>query len=253
MNIIDAHAHISESEYGNIKLYLQQLKVAGVKQGIVCPGGMMDVRKMTDYIIGRAQPENPKPNNAYIEQSCKKHAKVIKGFACIDPHAQNAMSDLQTRLQTGFCGLKLSPMTHQFSFASKAIATLVECCESFHVPVYTHVVFSPGASTARFVALAKQFPRVNFILGHMGFGPADQEGLEAARTLNNFFLETSTGNYLHIEQAVKSAGPDKVIFGSEFPLSHPKAELEKIMLLKITDVEREKILGGNISNLLGLE
>ncbi|MBZ4654822.1 MAG: putative TIM-barrel fold metal-dependent hydrolase [Peptococcaceae bacterium] len=250
--IVDAHAHISDSNYGNVDIYLKQLKEAGIESGIVVPGGMVDVRKMTDYIVGRAKPENVIPNNTYVAEACKTHPSSLTGFACIEPHEAKAVNKLEQYFKNGFRGLKLSPLTHQFSFASQAMAELAACCGSYGFPVYTHVVYSPGASTARFVALARQFPRTNFILGHMGFGPADQEGLEAAKELDNFFLETSTGNFLHIKEAVAKAGPSKIIFGSEFPLSHPAAELKKILLLNLSDGDLEKILGGNILALLGL-
>jgi len=250
--IIDAHAHISETDYGNVELYLEQIKEAGIDQGIIVPGGMMDVRIMTDYIIGRRNPENVVPNNEYVQKSVKANPGVLTGYFCVDPHEANALNKLEQAFRTGYKGLKLSPMTHQFSFSSKAMAELAQLCGNYGFPVYTHVVYSPGASTAKFAALAKQFPKTNFILGHMGFGPADQDGLEAAKELDNFFLETSTGNFLHIKEAVKKAGAGKIIFGSEFPLSHPAAEIKKIHLLNLSDGDKEKILGGNISLLLGL-
>ncbi len=248
--IIDAHAHISNTDYGNADLYLEQLKLCGIQQGIVVPGGMIDVRKMTDYINGNTKPENPIPDNNYVAESCRNHNAVINGMACINPHDANAAELLAQRFKQGFRGLKLSPMSHQFSFASKSVAALALCCGEYGFPLYSHVVFSPGASTARFIALARQFPGTNFILGHMGFGPADREGLEAAIELDNFYLESSTGSYLHIKGAVEKAGAGKIIFGSEFPLSHPAVELKKIMLLNLLAGDNDKILGGNISKLL---
>ena len=86
----------------------------------------------------------------------------------------------------------------------------------------------------------------------MGFGPADQDALQAAVELDNFFLETSTGSFLHIQQAVEKAGASKLIFGSEFPLSHPRVELAKILLLELSEGGLERILGENIQELVGL-
>ncbi|MGI6605418.1 MAG: amidohydrolase [Firmicutes bacterium] len=252
MRIIDGHAHVSETDYGSLDIYLSQIAQCGIQAGVIVPGGMMDVRRMTDYITGRAQPENPVPNNTYVARCMDTHKDMLWGLVCVDPHSSEAVQVLEQSLQHGFRGLKLNPMTHQFSFASKAIADLASLCGDHGVPVYTHVVYSPGASTSKFVSLAKNFPKTNFILGHMGFGPADQEGLEAAARLDNFFLETSTGSFLHIKEAVHRAGATKVLFGSEFPLSHPKVELEKILLLDIPASEKEQILGGNIMELLGL-
>lgn len=250
--IVDAHGHLSSTTYGNVDLYLGQLRAAGIQRGVVVPGGMVDVRRMTDYIAGRAKPENPVPDNVYVAEACQAHQPILSGFACVDPHEEDAAASLEASFKLGFRGLKLSPLTHQFSFASKSVASMAALCGDYGFPVYSHVSFNPGASTARFISLARQFPRTNFVLGHMGFGPADQEGLAAAAELDNFFLETSSGSFLHIQQAAAKAGPGKVIFGSEFPLSHPKVELTKILLLDLKDGEREQILGGNILQLLGL-
>lgn len=251
--IIDAHAHISASDYGHVDLYLEQLKEAGIQRGVVVPGGTVDVRRMSDYISGRARPENTVPNNDYVASACTAHQTTLSGYAMINPHEENAVDVLEKCFISGFRGLKLSPMTHQFSFASKAVADLAACCGDYSFPVYSHVVYNPGAATARYVTLARQFPRTNFILGHMGFGPADQEGLAAAFELDNFFLETSNGSFLHIKQAVTKAGAGKVIFGSEFPLSHPKVELIKVLLLNLPAAEQDKVLSGNIRALLGLD
>lgn len=248
--IIDAHAHVSHTDYGNVEIYLEQLKSCGIQRALVVPGGMMDVRQMTDYITGTAKPENPVPDNNYVAACVSSNPTILTGMFCINPHQPDGAAALAERFKQGFRGLKLSPMTHQFSFASKAVAALAACCGEYGFPFYTHVVFSPGASTSRLISLARQFPATNFILGHMGFGPADREGLEAAVELDNFYLETSTGSFLHIQAAVQKAGADKIIYGSEFPLSHPAVELKKIMLLNLSNQENEKILAGNIRRLL---
>jgi predicted TIM-barrel fold metal-dependent hydrolase len=250
--IIDAHAHLSDTTYGNIDIYLSQLQEAGIDQGVIVPGGMMDVRKMTDYITGRSKPESLIPNNQYVAKVCKNAKDRLWGLMCVNPHEPEALAALNNGFKQGFRGLKLSPMTHEFSFASKAVAALASYCGEWGFPLYSHVLYSPGASTAKFVALARQFPKTNFILGHMGFGPADQEGLAAAAEMDNFFLETSTGNFLHIREAVRKAGTGKIIFGSEFPLSHPAAELTKIKLLNLPESKEEQILFHNIKSLLSL-
>jgi predicted TIM-barrel fold metal-dependent hydrolase len=247
--IIDGHAHISSTDYGNLETYLEQLRWSGIDKGVMVPGGMLDVRKMTDYISGRDQPANPIPNNSLL-QECMQRNPDLYALACIDPHQPGAAQSLEESFKQGFRGLKLSPLSHQFSFASKAVAELAACCGEYGFPVYTHVVYNPGASTARLISLARQFPKTNVIIGHMGFGPADREALEAAVELDNFFLETSTGSYLHIKEAVNKAGRGKVIFGSEYPLSHPAVELQKILLLKLPDADLDRILSENIRALL---
>lgn len=250
--IIDAHTHLSDTEYGNTETYLKLMKETGINEAVAVPGAMLDVRKMTEYITGRAKPDNPVPDNLYVEKASKTN-QSIHGFICLNPHDKNVLSQLDKGKKQGFKGLKLSPLSHQFSFASKGVTGLADLCGEYGFPVYSHVVYSPGASTTKFIQLAKQFPKTNFIIGHMGFGPADQEALEAAGNMPNFYLETSTGNFLHIQETVKKIGSSKVIFGSEYPLSHPGIELEKILKLNISDREREEILSQNIKFLLQMK
>ncbi|NLJ25458.1 MAG: amidohydrolase family protein [Firmicutes bacterium] len=250
--IIDGHAHISKSEVGSVDEYLEVLQEVGIEVGVAVPGGTLDVRRMTDYIIGRAQPSTEPPDNAYVKKATERAKGSLIGFCCLNPHASGVGQSLVEAFDAGFRGLKLSPMSHQFSFASKAVAELSRICGDYGLPVYSHVLYNPGASTERYVSLARQFPKTNFILGHMGFGPADQDALQAAVELDNFFLETSTGSYLHIQQAVEKAGASKLIFGSEFPLSHPRVELAKILLLELSEGGLERILGENIQELVGL-
>ena len=247
----DAHAHISNTVYGNADLYQRQMLDAGIGQGVVVPGGMVDVRRFSDYLTERASPASSVPDNRYVAEACKKHPLFI-GFVRVNPHEATALEVVEASFREGFRGLKLAPLVHRFSFASQAVAALAACCGDYGFPLYSHVVYSPGASTARFVALVREFPRTNFILGHMGFGPADQEALAAAGQLDNLFLETSTANYLHIKEAAARLGPHKLLFGSEFPLSHPAVEIDKILLLDLTAGEKEKILGENIRALLSL-
>ena len=247
--IVDGHSHIFQSDIGSAEQYLAVLREAGIDMGVVVLGVTVDVSRMTDYIIGRAKPSTDPPDNRYIKSAAEEADGRLIGFCCFNPYAEGAAQMLEDALRSGFRGLKLSPMSHQFSFASKAVAELAGICGDYGLPLYSHVLYNPGASTERFVSLARQFPQTNFILGHMGFGPADQDALQAASELDNFFLETSTGSYLTIKQAVEKAGAGKVIFGGEFPLSHPQAELAKITALDVSDDALERILGRNILEL----
>ncbi|EYF01226.1 amidohydrolase family protein [Chondromyces apiculatus] len=249
--IIDAHAHVSPTTYGSAELYLQQLAQGGIERGVISPGGMLDVRHMGDYIRGERKPE-PVPKNEYIDEGLRL-SQGLYGFACVDPCAPGAGETLERFFQKGFRGLMISPLVHRFGFGDEVLAPLIEICAAHEAPICSHVAFRPGANTDDYVKLARRYPRTPFMLEHMGAGPADTEASAAAATLDNLFVETSLGSYLHIQETVKRAGASKVIFGSEFPLSHPAVELQKLLLLPITGSERDKILGGNIRDLLRIE
>ncbi len=54
----------------------------------------------------------------------------------------------------------------------------------------------------------------------------------------------------YIVEAVKRAGPRKLLFGSDGPWLHPGVKIAKIRLLGLSAENEALILGGNISRLL---
>jgi len=228
--IIDGHTHVSASDYGNVDELLRQLDQAGIDKAVCVPGGMIDVRQFSRIFSGRLQPDQNIPNHLVYE-AIAKHPDRLYGFVCINPKDAKAMSMLREGFERGCRGVKLAPLVHRFAFTEPVLEEVAAECGRRGFPVYTHVVPQPGGTTADFAALARRHPGTAFILGHMGFGPGDVDAIEFAAQLPNFYLETSLGNYLIMRDAHAQAGAAKIIFGSEFPLSHPKVELEKIKLL----------------------
>lgn len=248
--IIDAHAHLSDTDYGDIATLLEQMDYSGIDRAVLIPGGMIDVRNMTAFITGEFRVQPTAVPNELLAKAIADYPDRFYGFVCVNPHeGERALATLREYADRGFTGLKLAPMVHQFSLTSPVVKELVAEAGRLGLPVYTHTVFSPAASTAKVGLLAEEFPDTVFIIGHMGFGPADARAVELAATHDNIYIETSGGSYLIVKQAIEEAGAGKVIFGSEFPMCHPKAELEKILALNCED--KEAVLATNILKLMG--
>lgn len=243
--IIDGHTHVSDSDYGNVDILLAQLDQASIDRAVCVPGGMIDVRQFSRIFSGKYQPD-PKIPNYLVFDAIRRHPDRLDGFVCVNPHdGPGAAAMARDGFDHGCRGVKLAPLVHRFRFDMPALDEVAGLCGERGFPVYTHVVPNPGSTTADFAALARKFPGTSFILGHMGFGPADIDAVEFAAELPNLYLESSLGNYLILRDALTRLGPTKLIFGSEFPLSHPKVELEKIRLLD--PAAHDAILRGNIS------
>lgn len=230
--IIDAHAHVTYADYGCADLLISEMDAHGIDKAVLFPGGMIDVRKMTTYITGADPVSQDNIPNELVESLFTKYSDKFYGFYCVNPnHGEETVEKFRLAIKRGFSGLKLAPIVHRFALNSRTVHELATACGELDVPLYSHVVFSPGASTEKFGLLAKQFPNTKFILGHMGFGPSDVDAVELAYTCDNIFLESSGGSYLIIKSALERVGPSKLIYGSEFPMQHPQVELEKIRLL----------------------
>ncbi|MFQ5896819.1 MAG: amidohydrolase family protein [Candidatus Methylomirabilia bacterium] len=249
--IIDGHAHVTEADYGSPDRLSAQMAEAGITQAVLVPGGMIDVRRMTRYLTGQEPvPEGAIPNGV-VERLVAQNPGRFFGFYCVNPHdGDRAVEAFRDAIGRGFRGLKLAPLVHRFALTSETVRDLAEACGALGVPFYTHVTYSPGAATDKIGFLAREFPATTFILGHMGFGPADIDAVELALRYDNLYLETSGGSFLVLKLAFERLGAGKLVFGSEFPLYHPRAELEKIRLL--ADGEAfERIIGTNLLTLLG--
>lgn len=238
--IIDAHAHVTRADYGSADRLLGEMDTHGIDKAVLFPGGMIDVRKMTKYMTGSEPVNQDYIPNDLVEELMAAQPDRFQGFYCINPNrAVNPAEELGQAVARGFSGLKLAPIVHRFSLTSQAVRDLAQACGELDVPLYSHVVFSPGASTEKFGLLAKEFPNTKFILGHMGFGPADVEAVDLAFEHANVYLESSGGSYMIIKIALDRVGPGKLIYGSEFPMQHPQVELEKIRVLaKGSDFEQ---------------
>ncbi|AUX48041.1 amidohydrolase [Sorangium cellulosum] len=241
--IIDCHAHVSKSDYGNADLLVSMLDEADVRGALVFPGGTMDVRKMTLYVTGELDAEQRIPNEA-VWDALAAHPARFRGFVGVSPLDEDeAFAALEKAKGLPVVGVKLNPLAHKFSFSGDVMDAIAEHCAANALTIYSHSLFDPGASTKRYGAFARRHPNTKFILGHLGFGPADVHAMDLARDLPNLFLESSLANFLALSEAVRRAGAHKLIYGSEFPLSTPKIELLKIR--ELPAAFREAIVDGN--------
>jgi predicted TIM-barrel fold metal-dependent hydrolase len=128
---------------------------------------------------------------------------------------------------------------------------ICETARAFRLPVLVDVVSRPW-----FIDLfAPEYPDVNFIIAHLGSFTDDwrahqQVAYQLARYSNVYADTSGVRQFDYLVQAVKRAGPGKLLFGSDGPWLHPGLELHKIRLLGLPPEEEALVLGGNALRLL---
>ncbi len=104
--------------------------------------------------------------------------------------------------------------------------------------------------------LAQKFPEATIAFAHFG---DDHEYEDIFRRIDtvaknpNFYLDTS--GYGHdrvgvLEYAVKTIGPDRILFGSDFSINDPGTVIARISNSFLTMEQKQKILSGNLLELL---
>jgi hypothetical protein len=103
--------------------------------------------------------------------------------------------------------------------------------------------------------IAPEYRDVNFIVPHLGSFIGDwkahQQVVDQIVRHPNVYADTSSvRHYDYIVQAIRRAGPRKVLFGSDGPWLHPGVELHKIKLLGLPPEKEALVLGGNVLRLI---
>ena len=103
--------------------------------------------------------------------------------------------------------------------------------------------------------VARAYPDVAWIIPHLSsFGDdwkAQVAFVDQLARLPNVFTDTSGVRYFDLlVDAVRRAGPGKVLFGSDGPFLHPGVELAKVYALGLDPPARSLVLGGNLLRLV---
>jgi predicted TIM-barrel fold metal-dependent hydrolase len=154
-------------------------------------------------------------------------------------------------------GIKLHPSVDRIKVTDPRVEPLLGFAADESLPVMVHCGRWQEMSSYRLVLeAAKRHTGVQFILSHMG---GDTPELEMATidaieegNIRNVYLGTEgVREYWAVQRAVDVIGAEHVIFGSDFPLGHPRMYLGLIDALKISPAQRALLLGGNIMRLIG--
>ena len=102
--------------------------------------------------------------------------------------------------------------------------------------------------------ICSQFPAVTFVLPHPGDSPAEvQARCELAAKHSNLYLDLCGHGVQRmgvLDLAVRCAGPDRVLFGSDYTINDPAAIIATIRASYLHDATKDLILGGNTLRLL---
>jgi uncharacterized protein len=238
--IIDFHCHAGKGNGmtapwdtdASLDSYLRRARAASIDRTVVFPLFHDDYAKA----------------NAELAILIGRHPGRLIGFAFV--HALRDKGRILPMIQRavrlwGFRGIKVH--------GHEAMPTreVCETARAFRLPLLVDV----AGKTSVIEMLAPEYRDLNFIIPHLGSFADDwrahQQVVDQLVHHPNVYADTSgVRRFDYIVQAVKRAGPHKIIFGSDGPWLHPGVEIEKIRLLGLPPYEAALILGGNAFRLL---
>jgi len=186
----------------------------------------------------------------------RPRAKRYWFFPWINPDVRDDLTYLKSH-RGDIDGLKFHPSCDRIRITDQRAKPFLELARDENLPVVVHCGrWQEMASYTFALEAASQNPGVNVILSHMGGDTAELEmatidAIRAARLSNAYLGIEGVREYWAVERAIAELGAEKVIFGSDYPLGHPKMYLGLVDALRISAVDRALVLGGNILRLLG--
>jgi predicted TIM-barrel fold metal-dependent hydrolase len=102
---------------------------------------------------------------------------------------------------------------------------------------------------------------LTIVMGHMAFGDFEACAELAAAHTNVFFdccyvingtQKTPTVSDDEAAAAIRGAGADRVMFGSDYPWMDPLLDSQRIQRLPLSDDEQRAVLHDNAARILGL-
>lgn len=207
-----------------------------------------------------------KRNNDEVWAFHERYPDRIIPFAVLSPkREEKTWSEAVRTVGHGFAGIGELAMYHGgWSLADfEALHPNLELAAARGVPVLIHVNEPvghgyPGKSPVDFRGLLKiieAHPAVDFILAHWGGGVFFYALMpEVRKILNRTYLDTAASPYLYSPEifdiACRVMGPEKIFFGSDFPLLSLDRYVNELDKAGIQGPVRDGILGGNFLKLL---
>lgn len=214
--------------------------------------------------------------NDVVYEYVKKHKNKIIGFLSVDPNDPNCIGEMRRCVnELNFKGLKTGPIYQSYHPHSYKATIVFKEADRLGIPIMFHQATIPGTQNLLEAAqplllekVAHQFPDLKMVYAHMGH-PWWREVIMIIRRNQNVYADISA-NFYHpwdfynsLELAREWGQLDKLLFGTDFPVTTPKETIEALRhvndmlegtkLPRIPEDSIEAIINRDSLRLLGIE
>lgn len=257
--IIDSHAHvfpdiIAEKAAKNIgKFYGIDMRYDGTVATLLEEGTAAGVDKFLIHSVATT-PSQIDSINSFISRTVEKYPDKFIGFATLHPDSENLQEQFEWAMEHNLKGIKLHPDFQKFNIDDEKAMDIYSLAEG-RCPVLIHMgdertQYSKGE---KLYSVLRRFENLDVIGAH--FGGYSEWGPSAAfLSMSNVYVDTSSSMFKltphQVRELIDIYGPERVLFGTDYPMWNATDELEMLKKINLTEEERELILHKNLENLL---
>lgn len=278
--IIDFHTHIFPDAVRNNRadyfkgepafrlLYEpEQSRMAGAEDLIACLE-QSSVDMAVTFGFPWDDPALAEQHNDYIISAQQRYPGRLAGFCCVGMYRGDPAREVERCLDAGLYGVgELAFYQSGIDAAAlRLLSPVMAVCRDRDKPVMIHTNEPVGhqypgktpITVRQIYDLAAAFPDNRIVLAHWGGGVFFYNLLkrDARGVLKNTWYDTAASPYLYdtdiYKIACELAGPDKILWGTDFPLLKPARYFQELDRAGLNQTDRTAIVGGNAAAFLGL-
>ena len=249
--VIDCHAHLTHHSRTTWEADDRKLIEAADKLGIdqLCCSTLTPRRPATA--------DGFRECNRWTADGMRRFPDRVLGYCYVNPgYTREALEEIRRCVEDrGFIGIKLY---NEYTCTEPVVFPIVELAIELGVPILHHAGHShyfvesqPRMSDGGHLAeLARRYPEAMLICAHISGGGDWEWTIKALRHAPNVMLDTS-GSVTDegtVEMAAAVVGVERIVFGCDMSMT---AGVGKIRGANLSARDKQKILGGNMTRLLG--
>lgn len=250
LRILDAHAHIGAGKCTNPHLHSMPLEES---LALAKRSGISRIAGMAMGTLGCADVVK---ENLWMVEQCKLYDMLLF-YLWYNPRLHKPLMEQieQYKTHPQFMGVKIHPREDGVSLDTEIYDPLFAYAEEQGILILCHTwdTESPNRP-ASFFRILQKYPKLKLLLGHMG-GTYDGclDSLRLAREYENVYCDINGSLYsqIWIEELVKMAPEHKFIFSTDQTFNDPRSMLGRVLLSKLSDDLKRKILCDNIERAVG--
>ena len=248
--IIDVHVHVfpdnvAQRATDNIgKYYNIKMECDGTVSMLLDRARGLDIEY---FCISSAatNPEHVRRGNDLVLDRARENP-VFLPLCSFHPKAPEMEKELEYVKANGAVGLKLHADFQQFVIDDPAITPLYRLAAELDLPILFHVgdENTDNTSPSRLYNVVDRVPELKIIAAHMGGYKAWDEA-ENVLYGSPVYMDASDALLClppeRVVEQIRRQGPERIMFGSDYPLRSTRSAFEAFDALPLTEPEKEQI------------
>lgn len=242
---------------------LTMLRRKQTAQGMTIPNLLNDMRvhDIARSVVLPIEYADGIERSRLLLEGCHQVAELIP-FCSVHPNDPDKHQKLHTYIHMGAKGLKLHPNFQRVRPDSRESFELYETYTCYHLPLIVHSGVTGRENVFRWrrtfsaidylARIPENFPGLPVVFAHAGIAQYEQ-AIGLAQHYRNVYLEISGQPAAHIRQALAALGPERLLFGTDWPFWKQSLALHAVQQATQHDRAAAKcVLHDNAERLLRL-